>query len=931
MAKQTKQELQQLIIDIDADLREEESKSNPDPLVIKKLEGNLNTVFQQYDAVTPVSPKPKKDTAKELTEQAETDPVGMAMSFIQGVNSGVIDSTIDLVPNVGNVLIESLNYLDRQFFQGTNQLPRAAKISEVVDMVSGTTTGFKPFETQKSQIEGEQPFGIGDVGVVGDTPAERVAGVAGQFTGGGASFAPLLKKLPMYADRTLQSLTKRESIVGGLSGTAAGSTAEVTDNIYMPLVAALATGVTAETAIIGHNARVKAMGEAKNVAKSVLTEEGRAAGAERRVSSVLIDNVSDPSEAISNIKNNRLFVQEVIPDADVTTLGLADDAALDAVLNVAVQDSPRIAKQVAQGAEQNTNKLLTVLEEAAPESATASPEKLVSLGVEETDSILALRSNMEAEADLARDALRALETNPAPNFRVEASSRELAEATKVAFQRAREVQDKVWKAVERTEKLDLKPLRAQLLKLQQDLSKKIGEPADRPAILDEVRKLGNKDNNTFAALEELRSTVLSKRRAANTAGNGSLATNYGEIEARIASFIDEAGTSPQYREAAAYTRAFRQLYYQGDLARILQNDASGAPKIEPDAALETIISAGGKGSAQVGRFTRAEGGEVTKYTVGEEGRPRIGTPIPAAEGLTAPIQVALRDMFYDVKDKAKFLKDYGPTFRLFPSLSLDLKTIQREIKVASQKVASLEGRTATALDEQKTSVAALIGGDPDRIISRLKNISAQDAKNLVTVMQKQGVDQGLQAIVMREFMRQMRVKGKKGYETGLNALNPILSSQTDPGMSILFNNVLTKQQQAALRRVDNVARIVLNTTAKTDSEAAVAMKQSPMGQKLLSTYIGAKTAGMTGARSNLILTSRIMGTVDKVMGNLTTQQTQAVLERALVDTEYLIKLLTPPTQKNLPTYEANLRSYLYVAGIDASEEEKEIRRKAVEK
>jgi hypothetical protein len=78
----------------------------------------------------------------------------------------------------------------------------------------------------------------------------------------------------------------------------------------------------------------------------------------------------------------------------------------------------------------------------------------------------------------------------------------------------------------------------------------------------------------------------------------------------------------------------------------------------------------------------------------------------------------------------------------------------------------------------------------------------------------------------------------------------------------------------------------------------------------------------------LILTARIMGTVDKVLSGLSQAQTQAILERALMDSDYLIDLIRLPKAADLPSYESTLRGYLYVAGIDATEEEKEQKRKA---
>jgi len=922
MAKQTKQELAEGIIALNGKLQAEKSKANPDPKEVARLTNQIKVLGSQWDRVQPAKPS-KDDTRAELTNLAETDPEGLAMSFIQGVNTGVIDTTLDLIPNVANVLIGSLNFILKG--QGSNfQIPKAAKVSEVVDIVSGKATGFKPFETQRSQIEG-----------VGDTAAERVTGTIGEFMGGSAALAPVLAKTIPYASKTIERIAGKESVLGAGAGGAAGITAEYTDNPYLQLGAALTGGTLTELGGAGLRVRKDIFTAGKETVKAALTKQGREQAVERRVATFLSDNIVDPEGTVNNIKSNRLLVEDVLPEGETTTLGLANNAAVDRALSLAAQDSPRLAQKIATGAEKNNAQLIDVLEKSAP-AGDATPEVLI--GAEtavraaeaevQSNAVLGLRSNMEAEADLARESLKKLNTNPDPEFRIEEQSNALVSATKRAFERAKEVQRKVWEAVERTEPLDLKPLRAELLDLHKSMKKGMTVGGDIPNVLDLIKKLGNKENNNFNALEDFRSNLLSKQRQAYNNGDETLGRNYERMLSNVDNYIDTAGTSPQYREAAAYTRAFRQAYYQGALGRILKNDATGAARIEPDAALETVLSPKGAGSAQVSRFVQAEEGTPVSYSVGDDGKLIEGTPLPAAEGLTAPIQVALRDMFFDVKDKAKFLKDYGPTFRLFPKLANDLDAINSEINVAAEKVASLEGRTATPLDVEKVKAVSLLGDDPDRIMPKLKALSAKEAKNLVEVMKKQGVNNGLQSLVMREFMRMMRLTGTEGYKTGKTSLDGILGGANDPGMRILFDNVLSKQQQQSLRKVDRVASIVLDATKKVDSSTSAQLKQSPLGSKIVSAWLGSTAAGLTGAKSNLILTARIMGTVDKVLSGLSQAQTQAVLERALMEPDYLIDLIRLPKAADLPSYESTLRGYLYVAGIDATEEEKEQKRKA---
>ena len=932
MAKLDLEEVQQTIVQIYSLREAEANKPNPDVMKLAEFDRDISGLTAAYDAKQP-APIASNDT-KELETLAETDPVAMGMAFIQGVNKGAIDTTLDLVPNVGNVLIGSLNYIARQ--SGVDfQIPEAAKISDVVDAVSNSTLGVKPFESQRAQIEGEvftNPYTEGyDVGTVGDTALERVAGVTGEVVGGGAALSPLLQKTIPYAAQALPKVIGTEIKQGTGAGLALGTTKEYTDNPLLQLGAAILGGTTTELATLPFSAYGKAQGVVQQGLKETFTEEGMKVAAERRVSNALTANTAEPSVAIQNIKKNRLVVDEVIPEGRPSTIGLSEDPYLDSALQQLTKNSPRIGTIIADAADVNTQALVRVLEDSAP--TTVTPKQLIdveaasvaAINKQADDAILGLRSNMEAAADLAKAKLDELESNPNPDFRIEAESNALVNATKVAFEKAKAVQTKLWDAVERTEPLDLKPLRQELLMLKKDMEKRIIDPIDIPTgVLSQVTKLGNKDNNNFAALEEFRSYILRSQREANAAGKGSLSNTYGEIERKIANYIDTAGTSPQYREAAAYTRSYRDMYFQGTLGRVLQNNRDGSPRIEPDAALETVLSPKGKGSAEVKRFVAASQGRPTEFSVDGKA-PQAGTPIPASAGIDAPIQVALRDMFYDVKDKAKFLKDYGPTFRLFPNLSRDLTKITDEIKVTTEQVAGLEGRFATSLDESKVKATALLGEDPARVIAKLKTLSPQEAINLVNVMKKQGVEDGLQALVQAEFIKQMKISNREGYQSGLKALDPILTAQSDPAMRILFENVLTVPQQQALRKVDEVARIVLNNKGK-DTGTTVKLKQSPFA-RVISSWVGSKVASITGSKSNLILTSRIMGAIDGVTGTLNSAQASTVLQRAAVDPDYLASLIKLPTAKTIDGFEGNLRGYLYAVGLDVTEEEKEKARK----
>lgn len=63
----------------------------------------------------------------------------------------------------------------------------------------------------------------------------------------------------------------------------------------------------------------------------------------------------------------------------------------------------------------------------------------------QSNAMLGLRSNMEAEADLARESLKKLKTNPDPEFRIEEQSNALVNATKKHFKELKKYREKFGK------------------------------------------------------------------------------------------------------------------------------------------------------------------------------------------------------------------------------------------------------------------------------------------------------------------------------------------------------------------------------------------------------------------------------------------------------------------------------------------------------
>ena len=87
-------------------------------------------------------------------------------------------------------------------------------------------------------------------------------------------------------------------------------------------------------------------------------------------------------------------------------------------------------------------------------------------------------------------------------------------------------------------------------------------------------------------------------RKARAAGDNNKYRLLKEVEEEISNFIEKSGQEDIYRSAAAYSRTIRENFNKGTIGRLLRVNVDQSSVIDPEAALEAIISTGGKGSAR---------------------------------------------------------------------------------------------------------------------------------------------------------------------------------------------------------------------------------------------------------------------------------------------------------------------------------------------
>jgi hypothetical protein len=258
--------------------------------------------------------------------------------------------------------------------------------------------------------------------------------------------------------------------------------------------------------------------------------------------------------------------------------------------------------------------------------------------------------------------------------------------------------------------------------------------------------------------------------------------------------------------------------------------------------------------------------------------------------------------------------------RQFPGLSTELRTVADAIETVAQDIASKEGRIASLTDKNKTSVAALLNADPENIYPVVSGMTRDDIRRLNQVATVDGVEQGLQAVVLDEFLTKLRTRTASDWAEGFKSLDFVI--ETDLGFKKLFEEVLTPAQQASLRRLDKIAEISFKDPTKgfTDKEAAE-IAASPFVEGLASMLALNITAKFTSGAGALAVANRSSKFARDQLSKLTGTQSQRLIEQALLDPDVLISLLKIQTKAKTPEAAANqVRAYLLTAGVDVGQE-----------
>lgn len=847
-----------------------------DPSVIDRV------VKQQ---ITGKAPAPEVQDTKALREQGKVDARGMVSSLAAGFNKGVLDLA-DLPFDVLNMAIDTVGGLT-----GT-ELPRTATPTQAIDYLSEKLTGFRPTEAATTPTDAV------------DTATERMAFRAAEFGGGGGVGAKLVKE---GAQRAAQrqgttpvgtrsqaiagdtGLVSREAIGGTGAGIGMGVTEELTDNAGAQLAGAIVGGLTPG----GVSAGARAVGNPfRGFTKS---------SAEKRVGNVLVDNAEDPGQAIQNLQTNPLVVQSALPGTKVTAASAVDDPGVLRTIESAAANNSHLLSVLRRSNSEGVDAVNTAVRAL---SAKGSPSEFVSRFNSLTANAV---ENLRNEIDLAKnlhDKLElSLESRPTSQI-----SEEFVESLESSYGRAKETERSLWEAVDRNEAMPAGEFRAQVGRLYKRLKQEGVALGSFPeGLFREAGTFGQaKGPKTFGALQNYRSAVLDAIREANKNNQGQTARALGALEEEIRGFMGKAGTSESQQAAAQFTKTLHDNYNRGKLGKLLNVDAQGDLRIDPEVALTKVVRTGDN----IGDVRRAVANEV------EQALPS-GETFPAASGLTDRLQEYLRAKFAGAdtpKARASFLKQYGPTLNEFPTLARNLRAIDREINTVAEQIAEREGRIATITNKNKAATAALLGVDPEDAFSRLKNLNKDDLSNINEVAKREGIQDGLQSIYMREIARRFiredgRVRGRLG------------SVLSDSDLAKGYSIVLTPAQRKSLQELQKAGNLFDQVDPGRARDLGSIFEANPLTQ-IMARLLGVRAASMAAPSgpSALQAAAIFSRAAQQIINKLPSSNAEAVLEQALVDPAYMAKLMKNSLKGDEEQISNTLKLWFLEAGVTVDDD-----------
>lgn len=487
--------------------------------------------------------------------------------------------------------------------------------------------------------------------------------------------------------------------------------------------------------------------------------------------------------------------------------------------------------------------------------------------------------------------------------------------------------DALWNEVPKDMQTGISNTRAKFNEIMGELA--VAQREDVPKVLTDnpIIKSKKLTSTTINEMQGLRSKLLENSRIARKNGEWNKARISDEMADSILEDMTLSGEADSLKTALQATRDFKETFNQGVVGKVLGYDKTGAPKIDMEAVLDSIIGKKGiQGAANISKvpMTPEIENSMKRYVT------RSFTDYSLdSNGVINPAKAQ------------KWMQNNEDVLDRFTDLRTQFSDASEAQKIATQTKATMDARKK-ALQDPRVSVASRfiettdLGTEIDAVF-KAKN-PARMTNELVRQARKDPSGQAIEGVraSMVDYILEKSAKG------GYNELGEKVISGNDMMGFInksegVLRQVFTPEQMGRMKRIASEYAKIQKYIGASGRGEDIEMKDfASNALRIASRVVGAQVGGKMGAGSSggSIQAAGIMsGRAKTLMNWLTKNRAEELVHDAILSKDpkllqaLLLPLDKPQTQKaNLRILNDRLNLWLAGAGARVMQDmENEIR------
>lgn len=473
-------------------------------------------------------------------------------------------------------------------------------------------------------------------------------------------------------------------------------------------------------------------------------------GQQRRAGIDLLENAENP-EAVRSVIGNREFQESILTPAQTT-----GDRGLMTLERSAARFSAQAERRFADTVDEINSALRVQLDELPGPGQPLQARQVLDAEVTRLEGLI--DANVDAALRIARqqvDDLGGLDvvSRTKQNNIVR---RQLEEARAAA--RVQEAE--LWNAVPGNAVVPTTAVENGYAALV-GARARTAAPEDIPAFIHEflqptkgITKLGGTSKTaTVDELSALRSRILGEVRKEGALGAGANKNKIRILNGLQEDILDDLGQlaeSPSevaelVARARAFSNSFNERFTRGPIGRIFGNERSGAPAVQPELTLETLIGqASPKAAPNADALIRAVGdtpelrGALTEHIT-----QRFTGAATDATGAIVPTRAET------------FMRNNAQLLDRFPDTRRQLEEATFSQRRAVEATTAAQAQRAVLHDKNRNVAALFLNGSPSREINKVLQASPEPVKALRGLKAAMRGDPGGEAGLKAAFVREM--------------------------------------------------------------------------------------------------------------------------------------------------------------------------------